>query len=453
MKTRARVYAWFVIVLTTGLVVLPLLRDQDLPSLQTFLLWIAALAAVQLLPVSLGFGTEVTMGFPLHIAVEILFPPLPAMLIAGLSAFDMREVRREIPAWRALFNRAQLMLAAGAGSAVMHAAGNPDFAFPIGTLLISAGVLAHIAVNLGLVGVMVHRDRGVGLRESYQTLLPKPIGGFWILQAALAALGAAIAAVYLKIGGFVVLFIIPLLFARLSLLGARAQQELSERIQLQQKRLLEATEQVFQERERDRGRIAEEIHDHPLQLLAAAVYGCSNASAFIEAGRADDATKAVEAARDAIDNAISALRGSLVDLRRSTVEEGGLMQTITNFAEQVATLWGTEVRIEGRIDVEPPIPVALAAFQILQEGLTNALKHAQSNTVTVKISDDDDGRVHIVVEDEGAGFDASEEVGADHVGMRLMKERAARVGGTLALQSSPGEGTRVEAILPGGVAS
>ncbi|HVM36608.1 MAG TPA: sensor histidine kinase, partial [Actinomycetota bacterium] len=238
-----------------------------------------------------------------------------------------------------------------------------------------------------------------------------------------------------------------------SLLGARAQQELSERIQLQQKRLLEATEQVFQERERDRGRIAEEIHDHPLQLLAAAVYGCSNASAFIEAGRADDATKAVEAARDAIDNAISALRGSLVDLRRSTVEEGGLMQTITNFAEQVATLWGTEVRIEGRIDVEPPIPVALAAFQILQEGLTNALKHAQSNTVTVKISDDDDGRVHIVVEDEGAGFDASEEVGADHVGMRLMKERAARVGGTLALQSSPGEGTRVEAILPGGVAS
>lgn len=392
------------------------------------------------------------MGFPIHIAVEILYSPAAAMLITGLSAFDMREVRREIPVWRGLFNRAQLMLAAGAGSAVMHAAGKPNFDFPNGTLLISAGVLVHIGVNLGLVGVMVHRDRGVGLRRSYQILLPKPVGGFWILQAALAALGAAIAAVYLRIGGFVVLFIIPLLFARLSLLGARAQQELSQRIQQQQRRLLEATEQVFQERERDRHRIAEEIHDHPLQLLAAAVYGCGNASAFIEAGRRDDAAKAVEAARHAVDDAITALRGSLVDLRRSTVEEGGLMQTITHFADQVATLWGADVRVQGSITVEPPIPVALAAFQILQEGLTNALKHAQSNTVTVKISDDDDGRVHIVVEDEGAGFDASEEAGADHVGMRLMKERAARVGGSIALQSSPGEGTRVEAILPGGVA-
>jgi two-component system nitrate/nitrite sensor histidine kinase NarX len=61
--------------------------------------------------------------------------------------------------------------------------------------------------------------------------------------------------------------------------------------------------------------------------------------------------------------------------------------------------------------------------------------------------------VHIVVEDDGPGFDPSTEVGKDHVGMRLMKERAARVGGRINIDSRPGSGTRLEAILPGGVAS
>jgi two-component system nitrate/nitrite sensor histidine kinase NarX len=60
--------------------------------------------------------------------------------------------------------------------------------------------------------------------------------------------------------------------------------------------------------------------------------------------------------------------------------------------------------------------------------------------------------VHIVVQDDGAGFDPEDEVGEEHVGMRLMHERAARVGGEIRLNSQPGEGTRLEAILPAGVA-
>jgi two-component system nitrate/nitrite sensor histidine kinase NarX len=82
----------------------------------------------------------------------------------------------------------------------------------------------------------------------------------------------------------------------------------------------------------------------------------------------------------------------------------------------------------------------------------NALKHSDGSAIVVKISDLDN-MVHIVVQDEGPGFDPDAEVGKDHVGMRLMRERAARVGGRIDLQSQPGAGTRLEAILPGGVAS
>jgi signal transduction histidine kinase len=148
---------------------------------------------------------------------------------------------------------------------------------------------------------------------------------------------------------------------------------------------------------------------------------------------------------------MKALRDSLMDLRKSAVEEGGLFETIQKFADQVATVWGAEVRIEGTIDHEPPIPVALAAVQILQEGLANALKHAGEGEVVLKIHQEE-GMVHLVVEDEGPGFDPSAEIGADHHGMRLMKERAARVGGRIELDSRPGAGTRVEAILPAGLA-
>jgi signal transduction histidine kinase len=185
-------------------------------------------------------------------------------------------------------------------------------------------------------------------------------------------------------------------------------------------------------------------------MLAAAAYGCGNAREFIAGGREEDASGALKSAGQALEEAIKSLRESLVDLRRSSVEEGGLMETVQKFADQVSTVWGAQVYIEGKIDHEPPIPVALAAFQILQEGLVNAMKHGENSAVTVRVGDDD-GMVHIVVEDQGPGFDLNAEVGADHVGMRLMRERAARVGGHIELDSILGKGTRLEAVLPGGV--
>jgi signal transduction histidine kinase len=324
--------------------------------------------------------------------------------------------------------------------------------WPRGAIAIALAALVHFVVNLGLVGIWVNRFRGVPLITALKSMPPRPVGGFVVSQAMLAGLGAATAAAFKDITYFVAAFLIPLLFARLSILGARAQEVLGLRVREQQRRLLEATEKVFQERENERKRIAEDIHDSSLQLLAAASYGCGNSAAFLDAGRVDSAREAMTTARDAVDEAIKGLRESLVDLRRSSVEEGGLVETITNYSQQVATLWGGEVKIEGAVREEPPIPVALAAFQILQEGLVNALKHSEGGRVVVKVSDVDN-MVHIVVEDDGPGFDPESEVASDHVGMRLMRERAARVGGRIELDSHPGSGTRLEAILPGGVAS
>ena len=452
---RFRIYAWTVVTFTAALFAALSLRGGGSPSLTAYIFWISLLLAVELLPVSLAFGTEVTMGFPIYLAVALLFPPWVAMLMAGVSAFDMREVRREIPLHQALFNRAQLMLAVAAASAVFSWYGRADIFDDftiVAAVVIVLAALADVLTNLTLVALSVAFDDRIPLRKALRGLLPDPVGGFVVSYVLLTGLGTATAAVYETDFGkwAVAAFMIPLIFARLSILGARAQQELAEKVRKQQQALLAATEKVFEERENERKRIAEDIHDTSLQMLAAASYGCGNAREFLDAGHPNEAVEAITGAREALDDAIKQLRGSLVDLRKSSVEHGGLVETIRKFADQVSTVWGSEVRIEGDIDNEPPIPVALAAVQILQEGLVNALKHGGSGGVVIRI-EDLDGMVHLAVEDDGPGFDPQAEVGADHVGMRLMKERAARVGGRIEVDSGPGRGTRLEAILPGGV--
>ena len=445
---RSVAFAYIVVVVALGLLILTSrgLDPSDHISILSFLFWVGLLAAVELLPVHLGLKIELTMGFVIILPVVILYPTPIAMAIVGLGSVDPRELRLEVPVHKALFNRAQSMIAAGAATIPFQVFELRQFSL----LAIASAALIHLVVNLGLVAIDVRIARGATMPQVLRSLLPSPVSGFLMTYALLTGLSAATALIYTEGAGWAVAAIlIPLLFARLSIIGARNQQELSERLRAQQDALMQVTDRIFTEREGERKRIAADIHDSSLQLLAAATYACGNAKDAVARGEIDAARSLIETAQIAIDSATSSLRESLVDLRRSSVEQGGLMETIHKFASDVATLWGSDVRIEGDIEHEPPVPVALAAFQILQESLTNALKHSGSDFVTVRVSEND-GMVHLVVEDDGVGFDPSQVASEEHVGMQLMKERAASLGGRVELESDPGRGTRLEAVLPAG---
>lgn len=443
---------WAVVAVTSAILIWQGVRAGDFPSLGAVLFWVALLGAAELLPVSLGFGTEVTMGFPIHIALAIVFrhQPFAAMVIAAIATLDVREFKRQIALHNALFNRALMVLSIGAAILPLSLFEGDPLRQPTGALVIILAALLHLVVDLGLVVVAISQRERVGTWEVFQSQLPRPVAGFIASYGLLTALGV-VAAIADEAGKWVVAAIlIPLFFARLSIIGARNQQDLAERIQEQQKLLLDATERVFKEREDERHRIAADIHDTSLQSLAAASFASDNALAFLHAGKLDKATDAIAHTHGAIDDAISDLRTSLVDLRRSAVEEGGLMETIQRFADQISTLWGARVEIVGSLNSEPPLPVAMAALQIVQEGVTNAVKHSSSEKVSVTIGDDS-GMVRITVEDQGSGFDPTADATEDHVGVRMMKERASKVGGRIQFDSRPGMGTRVVAVLPGGV--
>lgn len=447
-----KVYAWSGVAVTAIVTALLYSNFQHEFPIGAIVFWALLLAIAELLPVTLGFETRITMGFPILIAAAIIFQPPLAMTIAGLGSFDSREFKRDLPLHHALFNRGQAMLAVGAASSVIHLGGET-----LNLGLVLAAAIAHLIVNLGLVAGAVHFETGIPFANVLRAIPPSPIAGFALTYILLTGLGAATATAYSRVEGggewVVIAILVPLLFARMTIQGAKAQEELSKKIRRQQEALLAASESVFQEREQERQRIAEHIHDSSLQMLAAAAYGCSNTAALLDTGDFDRAKQTLSSADEAIHAAMSALREALVDLRKASVEEGGLMTTITKFVDQLSVLWGAQIKVEGSIVHEPPIPVALAAFQILQEGLVNALKHSDSEEIVVKITEDQTRMVHIVVQDQGPGFDPRREVEADHVGMTLMKERAEGVGGEILLQSSPGQGTRLEAILPAGVSA
>ena len=206
------------------------------------------------------------------------------------------------------------------------------------------------------------------------------------------------------------------------------------------------TAQIELAREEDRARIAREIHDE----LGAALTGISM---HFKAARADAAARgqALPAALDAIpeliDGAGMAVDRIIGDLRPSVLDHLGVWAAIEWYAERVLPGAG----IGWRVEMEPALTAlgleserATAIFRIAQEALTNVVRHAQAQQVTLRAALDG-GTVVLEVRDDGKGI-AAHDAAAD--GLMGMRERARRLGGELSVRPAPTRGTTVLLRLP-----
>src|SRR5688500_9339036 len=96
-------YGFLIGLPAVALAVVAAFQEPTWPSVGQVVFWALLLVAAELLPVALGYSTSITMGFPVLLAAAILFDPLVAMSIAAIGNFDSREIRREIPLYRAVF--------------------------------------------------------------------------------------------------------------------------------------------------------------------------------------------------------------------------------------------------------------------------------------------------------------------------------------------------------------
>ncbi len=193
----------------------------------------------------------------------------------------------------------------------------------------------------------------------------------------------------------------------------------------------------------EQARIARELHDVVAHALSVIV---------VQAGAADDAFEFEPArAREPIRAVDRAARAALADLRRvlGIVQEPGTYQpqpSLGRLDELVASVRATGLDVTLEIDgkLQPlPAAVELSAYRIIQEALTNSLKHAAAKHVQVRVRYGDD--LELEVRDDGRGAAAANGAGNGIVGMR---ERVALLGGRLDAGSAAGGGYRVAAAIP-----
>ena len=198
----------------------------------------------------------------------------------------------------------------------------------------------------------------------------------------------------------------------------------------------------------ERNRLAREIHDTIAQGLTAAALQLESADALMDAGSNP------ERAHDSVLRALSLTKTNLEEARRSVLDLRAAPLEGRPLPEALKVLvgrWEEETGIAARLKVVNggrPLPprVEAALYRICQEALANAARHSGTARATVLLVATPE-RVRLTVEDEGRGFDPSSVLSGRH-GLLGMRERAGILGGTIEIESSPGEGTRVEATVP-----
>ncbi len=200
--------------------------------------------------------------------------------------------------------------------------------------------------------------------------------------------------------------------------------------------------------ERERMRWARELHDGTLQELAALRIALSGAR------RSGDGTALERAAEEAIERstvAIESMRNLITDMRPASLDELGAGPALDALIERTRRVSGLTITAEvdlayeaGREAARHVPELEVTIYRIVQEGLTNAVKHAGGADIHVSIADEDE--VTVRVRDEGPGFDPD----ARHEGFGLIgiRERIELIGGTLRVDSGNGTGTTIQASLP-----
>jgi len=198
--------------------------------------------------------------------------------------------------------------------------------------------------------------------------------------------------------------------------------------------------------ERERARLAREIHDDPLQRL---VYLARSLELVGFGEEAPEVCAArVEEARVAAIDAAKRLRDIARGLRPPALDQLGLAAAIEGLAAESEEATGVRVEVSVSGEERRLAPEAeLGLFRIAQEAVNNALGHAEPSRVSLRLSYEA-GWVVLSVADDGSGIEPGSLEDLSHLGIRGMRERAVLLGGTLELKSTPGEGTVVTASVP-----
>ncbi len=210
---------------------------------------------------------------------------------------------------------------------------------------------------------------------------------------------------------------------------------------------LELSGLLINAQEKERGRLASELHDDFSQRLALLAVGLDNASEMV-ATTPDEAKSKLHELLNSASELGADLHTLSHHLHSSTLEKLGLVPGISALCKEFTAQQGIDVDFTHNgipRSVQPDS--ALCLFRIVQEGLRNLKKHSGATKASVHLDMVGD-HLQVVVCDKGTGFDPKKLNDKTGLGLRSMEERANLLGGRFEVSSSPGHGTRIEARIP-----
>ena len=224
--------------------------------------------------------------------------------------------------------------------------------------------------------------------------------------------------------------------------------EAEEALRESDKELRILSNQLLSAEEKERKRIARELHDGIGQALSAIKFSVENSLRELRNSPDHSELKSLETVIPLTQKTIEEVRRIVKDLRPSILDDLGILATITWFCREFQNVY-SGIRIIKDIAIlesDIPSPLKTVIYRILQEALNNVAKHSQANLVHLSLHLADNV-VELKVHDNGKGFDLTEAISLRPsrrgFGLASMRERAQLSGGKFGIESSIGKGTRI----------
>ncbi len=231
--------------------------------------------------------------------------------------------------------------------------------------------------------------------------------------------------------------------------------DITERVRAEQalrrsrEELQQLSDSILATREEEKRRIARELHDDLGQRLSALKMDMTMLAADVSEGRdARGILENITAMNDVIDDTVASVRRIASDLRPALLDELGMLTAIEWLANDFSNRYGLPVSVDG-VDADVPEQTAIAMFRIVQEALSNVVRHADATTVDVSLAQTD-GQIELRVEDNGVGWDKKPSGSGPRKSLGLLgiRERARLLGGAATVDSEPGKGFRLTVQIP-----
>jgi PAS domain S-box-containing protein len=219
-----------------------------------------------------------------------------------------------------------------------------------------------------------------------------------------------------------------------------------EKLRLSGEQLREFAAGIDAVREEERSRVAREIHDELGQALTVLKLELSWLQTKPQHNQRE-LRKKVKSMMAHVDNTIETMRKIVSDLRPAILDDLGLIPAIEWQVKEFQKRTGIRTQLRSNVQEADITPERSAAvFRVVQEALTNVMRHAKAKTVQVGLKKDK-GVLKISVSDDGEGMTVDSITDLKSLGIVGMRERILRIGGDFKIHSNPGSGTRVELVL------